>query len=475
MKKYAMNASILIVEDDKITSAILSKYLKEAGYTNIYIASNVKECFAIIDKNIIDVILMDINLEEENEGIYAAQKIHRKYSVPIIYVTGNQAEQTLQLAKLTEPYAYLIKPINQKELFSSIEIALFKHKAENDLKLERDKLSIVTNSVGVALSTISKSHKITWSNDVYKNLFGSCDIDNRKKKNLKIIDMVLNGETEWVEEEMKICNRKGKNVWVQIIVTPILDETKKVKEALEVIIPISDKKRMEESLRENKEIQGLTAHLEKVREEEKTMISREIHDELGQALTALKFDVAWLNRRLKPLINDERISGVQDKLSTMVEMLNSTLKSMRRITSDLRPGILDDLGLVASIEWYLNEFINRTAISCELNIGVKEILLNDVNKTAFYRIVQEILTNIARHSKATKMSFNLTENKNKYCLVVSDNGVGIPKDKKRSLDSFGLIGIKERCLLLGGTFRMKSEEGKGTTITIRVPKSNNIK
>ena len=157
-----MNASILIVEDDKITSAILSKYLKEAGYTNIYIASNVKECFAIIDKNIIDVILMDINLEEENEGIYAAQKIHRKHSVPIIYVTGNQAEQTLQLAKLTEPYAYLIKPINQKELFSSIEIALFKHKAENDLKLERDKLSIVTNSVGVALSTISKSHKITW-------------------------------------------------------------------------------------------------------------------------------------------------------------------------------------------------------------------------------------------------------------------------------------------------------------------------
>jgi len=474
---------ILIVEDDVITSTILSKYLQNAGYVNTYCVESSEECFEFLEKQKPDVILMDINLKSENEGIYAADKIHKKFSIPIIFITANQAEKTMQLARLTEPYAYLIKPINPKELFSSIEIALYKHKAENELKFERDKLSVVTNSIGVGISIISKDFKVVWANDVYKKLYGQrvgekCYFFAGKKHCANCsANSVFNGETNWAEREMSIELKEGKKrkkAWVQIITTPILDDSYNVNEVLEVIVPITDKKRMEASLKENIEIKGLTAHLEKVREEEKTIISREIHDELGQALTALKFDVAWLSKKLKPSDEVRKIGGIEEKLDTMVEMLNSTLKTMRRITSDLRPGILDDLGLVASIEWYLNEFANRTPMNCNIKILVKEINLEDIYRTAFYRIVQEIMTNVARHSQATVLKVFLTENKKNYVLFVSDNGVGIPPEKEQNSTSYGLIGIKERCVLLGGNVKIKSAIGKGTKIEVRVPKKIRI-
>jgi signal transduction histidine kinase len=226
-----------------------------------------------------------------------------------------------------------------------------------------------------------------------------------------------------------------------------------------------ERKRAEDKLSLSYErLRNLARHLQSIREEERTCIAREIHDELGQALTALKMDMSWLSNRLA---EDKRL--LFEKTKSMLNLIDVTLKAVKRISTELRPGLLDDLGLAAAIEWQAEEFQNRTGCKCELTIDPKDIVLDDDRSTAIFRIFQEALTNVARHADATMVKASLIEKADKLELRVEDNGCGITLEQISDPRSFGLIGIRERVHPWGGEVKIKGVRNSGTTVTVTVP------
>lgn len=212
------------------------------------------------------------------------------------------------------------------------------------------------------------------------------------------------------------------------------------------------------------EIRLLASHIEKAREDEKIRISREIHDDLGQQLTGLKMDVSWLGDKFGK--NDEVFGN---KITEMKQLLDEIVRSVRRIASDLRPGILDDLGLVAAIKWQSDEFQKRYGISTRFKTTSGDLELPNNVSTGLFRIFQESLTNVARHSNAKHVSASLDILEDKLVLKISDDGVGFNVTNIGQKRTLGLLGMKERTALMGGTYEVVSNEGRGTSVEVSVP------
>jgi signal transduction histidine kinase len=225
---------------------------------------------------------------------------------------------------------------------------------------------------------------------------------------------------------------------------------------------ISDRKNNElEIWKSHKQLRKLAAHLEDVREEERTIIARNIHDELGQLATALKMDVSWLQKQL-PKENQLWVAKTQ----TISDLVDMTSSEIQRICSELRPGALDDLGLEDALIWYVSEYNKRTGTVCKLLIEYDLTLLTKGHSTAIYRMIQEALTNVRRHAKASKVTISIAGENDKLKIKIRDNGIGITQEKIDNSTSFGLIGIEERALSMNGYSRISGSEGKGTTLMI---------
>jgi signal transduction histidine kinase len=227
-----------------------------------------------------------------------------------------------------------------------------------------------------------------------------------------------------------------------------------------------ERRRAEEQLRRSHEqLRALTSYLQYVREEERTRISREVHDELGQDLTGLKLDLAWIARHLP-----KQGRGVLlHKIKTMQTGIDATIQTVRRISTELRPGILDSLGLVAAIEWQAAEFQTRTGISCNVTTTVSDTLWDQDFTTAFFRIFQETLTNIIRHANAKRVEVKLGLEGRRLVLTVADNGRGITEEESSNTRSIGLIGMRERAALVGGELTIEGAPGRGTLVRVSIP------
>jgi len=227
---------------------------------------------------------------------------------------------------------------------------------------------------------------------------------------------------------------------------------------------ISERIKIKEELRDmNTRLRSLTSHIQNAIEEERKHIAREIHDELGQLLTGLKIDLSWMNKR----------QGLSEELTLkteeMLSLTDRTIQSVRKIATELRPGILDDLGLNEAIIWQANEFQNKTGIACKVQ---GEILRTDYspeqNITAF-RIMQESLTNVMRHANANHVTITLDEKENFLTLVITDDGIGINNINTLEQKSLGILGMKERVNIIGGSLNIFSEPNNGTTVTVKIP------
>ncbi|HLA79933.1 MAG TPA: GAF domain-containing protein [Vicinamibacteria bacterium] len=241
---------------------------------------------------------------------------------------------------------------------------------------------------------------------------------------------------------------------------------------------IAERKRAEDDLRGSREqLRQLAAKLERVREEERTRIAREIHDELGQALTAVKLDVSSLKRlyqrkgsrrTVKPTHQD----AIQERLQTMAGLVDQTVQIVRRISTELRPAVLDSLGLAAAIEWLAQDFERRTDIRCVFRSTLDEEAIPREVATAAFRILQETLTNVVRHAEAGWVAVNLgLDDKALLALDITDDGKGISKEALGSPKSIGLAGMRERALLLGGNVQVEGRPGQGTSVRVRLPVS----
>jgi len=225
---------------------------------------------------------------------------------------------------------------------------------------------------------------------------------------------------------------------------------------------ITERKHAEEALR------ALSARIRSTREEEGTRIAREIHDELGGILTGLKWDLEKIDNTLSSP-SDEDLPAIRERIRSMTTLIETTINTVRRIASELRPGVLDDLGLVAAIEWQVEQFQLRSGLKCHLTNNASEVELSRERATAVFRILQEILTNVLRHARAANLYVKLRRSKHYFALEVKDDGQGITESQRMNSQSLGLLGMKERALLVGGEVRITGKEGAGTTVVVRVP------
>jgi PAS domain S-box-containing protein len=232
-----------------------------------------------------------------------------------------------------------------------------------------------------------------------------------------------------------------------------------------ILRDVTERVRAEEALRKSKEeLREFALISDSVREQEKSRIARELHDELAQSLTALKMDVTWLRGHVPA--GDRPVS---EKLNDIEALLDGTVAATRRISADLRPLMLDDLGLVPAVEWLVQKFTERNAIPCELDIGAPDLELRDPHASAVFRILQESLTNAARHAQASRVEVSIDLRDGAVALRVRDNGRGFSPQQPRKPGSYGLMGLRERAYLLGGEVNIASEPDRGTTIEVRIP------
>ena len=272
------------------------------------------------------------------------------------------------------------------------------------------------------------------------------------------------GHTHSITNERRI---DGSTMWVEGDYMCFYDSGGRITGHFGIQRDVTDRTRAAEELEQSREeLRALAARLQAIREEERTRIAREIHDELGQALTALKLDLAWLGKQSPKSTSTSGEFRAVDL--SITRRIDETMQIVRRIASELRPSVLDQLGLEAAIECLVQETAQRTGIAVTLHIDDFPRLPDEVASHAF-RIIQEALTNATRHAKATRVDVSIRRAGAAIVLGVEDNGVGFTPQALSGVRSLGLVGMRERALACGGTLVIRGEPGRGTAIAVTIP------
>lgn len=260
--------------------------------------------------------------------------------------------------------------------------------------------------------------------------------------------------------------RKNCTIFPTLITGAVIkDDKEKPLYLYATTIDLTERKQAMEEIKKSREsFQMLACRLQYIREEERTRIAREIHDELGQRLTALKMDLSWLSRRLP---QDQK--SLFGKVDSMSGLIDETIHAVQRISTELRPSILDNLGLAAALEWQAREFQKRTGLICDFTIDPEDIIIDKDRSITLFRILQETLTNVARHAHAKRIKISLKKEDGMGVLEVRDNGKGITPEQISDPKSLGLIGMRERLRFWEGEINISGIRGKGTTVRVSIP------
>ncbi len=347
--------------------------------------------------------------------------------------------------------------------------------AEESIRRSEETYRTIFESTGTAMAIIDHDGVISLANTEFQDLSGYTRDEIEGKKSWK--DFISPEDIERVPTylgrgkmgigtaqrnfDFLFLDRSGRKKYVFTTSTkiPVSEQT------VVSLIDITDSKKDSEELKVSREhLRNLNKHSQDVRERERTRVAREIHDELGQVLTALKMDLSYLAKKLPA-----ELPSLKTKTNLMLRFVDMTIQSVKRITMDLRPGLLDHLGLIAAIEWQAEEFEKRTGIRYALSFDPDDMNLDPDLSTSVFRIFQETLTNVARHAHATEIKISLLEKDRILKLTVTDNGIGISKDQIENPKSFGLMGIRERAYFSGGEARIFGQKGKGTIVSVSIP------
>lgn len=296
---------------------------------------------------------------------------------------------------------------------------------------------------------------------------------------LKLEDVFNEGKTaEWeiffdigeAADSQDIPVKEKKKVWFNNWAYPILDQNGEISHIIIQHNDITDRKMAEEALSESQEqLKKFAAHLQNIREEERVLLAREIHDELGQILIAIKIDMGMLKQNVLKGIDVKHSEQVMTKFDGLFNLVDNTIKTARKIMTDLRPEVLDLLGFIETIKQHLNTFQERYKINCTFENSLTNLELDSQQSVALFRIIQEALNNVAKHSKATELRVKLEQKDDKLSLEITDNGIGFDKNQKKNSDSYGLIGMKERVFLLDGELTIVGKKNAGTSVKVVMP------
>ncbi len=355
-----------------------------------------------------------------------------------------------------------------------------KRAEEDRQKLAKDRL-LLLESTGEGIYGIDRQGRCTFINSAAARMLGSLseellgqDMHERIHHSFpdgttyphatcRIQKTLEGGKGCKVDDEV-YWRKDGTAFPVEYSSFPIIEQ-QQIIGAVVVFLDITERKRAEQQLTlSHDQLRKLTARLESVREEERILIAREIHDELGQALTGVKLELCLLHDQIA-----EVSPAMMNRLESISTLVDGTIQSVQRIATELRPVVLDQLGLIPAIEWQAHEFQARTGIQCTLDVYLRAITLSHAGSTAMFRIFQEILTNVARHAQASIVHITLQEQAGSLVLDVRDNGRGVTDAELADPHSLGLVGMRERALLLGGETIFTGSPGAGTAVRVRIP------
>ncbi len=350
--------------------------------------------------------------------------------------------------------------------------------AEDDLKESQRKLEEAQRLAHVGhWERDLKTGVITWSDEIYRILGlerGSPltewqhILHPEDQERISIaIEEAQRGLRRY-DVEYRIVRPDGEVRFIRSQGDIIRDEQGELCWAFGIAQDITERKRTEEELEvTSKQLRALSARLQSAREEEARRIAREIHDELGVVLTTLNLNVQEIDKMLSE--DRPQFPAVRSKVAVLLGLTKTTFDIVRRIASELRPSVLDDLGLVMAIKWQAQQFQDRTGILIHCDSALDEVDLNQEQSTAAFRIFQEALTNILRHAQATTVDVSMVEKGGAFVLTIRDNGRGITADEKFSYLSIGLLGMRERAHLIGGEIDITGIDREGTTVTVWLP------
>lgn len=480
----SLKPSILIVDDIRVNLFLIESLLKKMDINLIQATSGI-EALEKAKNNNLALAILDVRMPGMN-GYELASRLNadrQEDIVPVIFLTANYMnEKEIESGYNSGAVDYIIKPFNQQILLSKVNVFLeiFRQKQiirnskeellrvnealrfseakyRNYIKFAPDGV-FITNQEGKFLELNEATSFITGYSE--EELLSMSLADILPEKFLKTKRIFFNNSGQLNDSNESLFRHKsGKSLWMAM-------ESVKLKEGqfLHFIKDITAKKRAEQNLHCSlQQLQQLTQHIEEVRENERVVIARELHDDLGQALTAVRIDLGILKQGVGD--NDQK-----SKIDEISELVRETIYTVQRITSELRPQIIDDLGLEAAIEWYSNEFSQRNKLQIVRRVETG-IQLSPSAALVIFRIMQESLTNVSRYAKASKVEIELKVNGKNLEFSVSDNGVGISETGINSRKSFGIIGMKERAASLGGTFQISGASERGTTVRISFPLS----
>lgn len=371
-----------------------------------------------------------------------------------------------------------LQPIPEGIFILSIDITERK-KNEEEIRNSEEKRRLIMNAALDAIICIDTAGYVTFWNPQAENIFGwtAADVmgkfltdiiipDRYKQRHDEGMKRYLStGQSQMLRRVNEFSGLRADRTEfpIELIVMPVQQGEEHFFCAFirDITERINARKELQER---NEQLRNLSSYLQTVREEERTHIAREIHDELGQQLTVLKMDVASLRNKLK-----DTAPKIRQKTEDLVAIADDAIQTIRRIITELRPGILDDLGLLAALEWQAKEFGQKTGIPCTFRSALAEDHFPKAINTAVFRIFQESLTNVARHAGATRVDATLEYRDGTLLLEIRDNGKGISDARKNNKTSFGLLGMRERAQMLNGTFDIFAVPGGGTTIHLKIP------
>lgn len=481
---------ILIIQDDNPAARDVENALRNLGYSVTPVRTADKRVMSHLEKGKFDLGLMDIMRKDNLNEIEIGRKIRERLDIPVISLTVHSEKKALEGARRTRPFGYLLKPVSEEKLEMAIELALCQHAAEKKSEERmRQALHESDNRYRQLIENISegiviqdKNHIITHANDKFLRMLG---YSQHEVMGHPITSLLGEGwlrrdgrqgpkseKDRWRSVEMAWNRKDGQRVFTILSPKPIYDKKGQFSGSVAVLTDITDRREAEIELRRSQEqLRSLSHHIQSVREKESKRIACEIHDVLGQHLTALRMDLAWLTYKI-PFYKKEK-ENIIEKIRAMSGLIDETIRTVQKISAELRPGLLDDLGLLPAIEWLAQDFQSRTKIKCRTEFYRDEIDLDPDFATAIFRISQEALTNVARHAKATQVKICLKEENGALVLIIADNGQGIKKERIFAPSSLGLMGMRERVSAFGGELIIVGVPHKGTTLTATFPKGKN--
>lgn len=463
------SASILIVEDDKETATYLKLHLQQVGYDIAGMATTGAEAIRLDEELHPGVIIMDILLSGEMDGIEAAQRILDRHDVPILYLTAHSDPEVFARAKFTDPSAYLIKPFNPRELHLAIELAVQRHSSVQQRELS------LSRRIQHLLDTMSDGF-VMLDHD-WRYVF----VNRRAGEICNRVPELMIGRT-LQEEFPEVIGQPFYTAYQRVM-------NERVTLQLEEYFPpwdrwfetrlfptddgmsISFRDVSERKIREQElamvsaQLKALSGRLLKVQEDERRLLARELHDEIGQSLTALKITLQGLGMR-------PETSALQAQIETAVSVADAALAQVRKMSLDLRPPQLDDLGLPAAIRWNLSRQAGLAGIGVHFSDANFPERLPEPVAIACYRISQEALTNVIRHARASNLWIRAQVEAGELCMEIRDDGSGFDARKAFSIASgsgMGMLSMKERATLAGGRLEVESVAGRGTTICAIFP------